>query len=1053
MNDIKKGIAGLAIIAALGGGAYEGLVSDGPQDNPLPKEVVEARTANTVVIEGDSIITGDRKIPRFNARTYAEPVHYKDGKGKWKQIDPTLRPKPFLRRELSPYPYEVTSGVYDAEFPEEKEYNYKFSANGASVEYVANFDDKAVSIGIETTKSGVKEIITLIDDNAPTRLEWALTVDAEIREIDGGFGVYNSDGELGFLIQAANARDAKGKELSVSTKLARDMLIAEVDTTGAVYPITIDPSTTVNISGGTTTGYVQMQNATYLTARNETTADAVYNATVLKVGQIDSAGVHYYSIRRSFLAFPMSNAITCSACTLYVNGNTDYSTDDFNICLFGARSYKSILTTADCDQFNGWQASGAYNGTRLNNVWSSSSYNTAWNTIILNSAGRDSLVAAYKDTLWIAMVSAEDSAASAPANPEQLDFEITGAGLIPYLSYTYTIPTINLPTEFQMSPITNAKDSLYLSWSNNWSASIDSLVLFRWPDSLRIATLTKTASTARIGGLDPFTRYRWYIRADSAGIYGYSNRDSMWTAQTFKTENITIAQGHYTYRSLSNTVYDSVRAVINVDSILWGTYKLGQTKGGEAGAGKYSIRRHHDNFLMPKAANILADTLMMSGTSDSSTTDFSIVARSGLWNSTTRWVADRFTFDGWQSGMTAYTGTPLITSFSTAGFTTGATFNKLVFNQAGRDTALKHSVTGTDTLRITLLSSKDVSATAPTNAEFVSWSETSSYLKHTYAPPDTIPGSFTMTSISTDSLLASWTDRAYSEAGYALVTDAGAYLSTTDLATGGTATASTYSGGGTPSLAFDNNYAENNNWYISGYTMPVWIKYDYGGSPKVVTAYSILFNGISSRYPSDWIFQASNDTTGAWTNLDWRAAQVIADSVRSFYEFPNTAAYRWYRLYITKAGNASLVQINELDMFFTPVAAAGATSLRVGGLAVNTSYAWKLKVLGGSLHGQYSAADSCYTRAATPGKPTVTFPADSLLKFIIDVNGNPAYTEFAVQDSISGKYVDFISGALDTLKAAASWRTYANWGGAAGDTLSVGVGKEYTVRVKARSGQ
>jgi hypothetical protein len=49
--------------------------------------------------------------------------------------------------------------------------------------------------------------------------------------------------------------------------------------------------------------------------------------------------------------------------------------------------------------------------------------------------------------------------------------------------------------------------------------------------------------------------------------------------------------------------------------------------------------------------------------------------------------------------------------------------------------------------------------------------------------------------------------------------------------------------------------------------------------------------------------------------------------------------------------------------------------------------------------------------------------------------------------------VDWISGAPDTLAAAAEWRTFGNWGGAAGDTLAIAVGKKYGLRVKARSGQ
>jgi hypothetical protein len=87
----------------------------------------------------------------------------------------------------------------------------------------------------------------------------------------------------------------------------------------------------------------------------------------------------------------------------------------------------------------------------------------------------------------------------------------------------------------------------------------------------------------------------------------------------------------------------------------------------------------------------------------------------------------------------------------------------------------------------------------------------------------------------------------------------------------------------------------------------------------------------------------------------------------------------------------------------------------------------------------------------------VTFPANNLIKFVLDVNGNPAYTEFAVQDSVRGWFVD-ATAEPETLRTEPlgvwGWRTYAGWGGAGGDTLAdVQPGDFYVIRVKARNGQ
>ncbi|MDD5353034.1 MAG: fibronectin type III domain-containing protein [Candidatus Omnitrophica bacterium] len=906
MANIKTGIAALGVIAALGMGGYEGLVSDGPQDTPLANEIVASRTANS-----EHIRLADGKAL---AHVYTQPIHFKNDKGKWKQIDTTLRPKPIIRRLLSPRPYEVTSGVYVADFAETKEYNYKFADNGASVLFEARFDtSKAVSIGIETTRSGIKETIVLSDDSAPTRLEWGLTVDGTIQEVTGGFGVYNSDGQLGFLIRAANARDAKGKELPVKTMLEKDVLVAEVDTTGAVYPITVDPTVQVTDTVTNSGNVIKGSTVTFLGARDATSGDAI-TSDMIMVGMRDSLHYDTWNVWRSFMSFPIPSSINAvSACSLYVYGNTDNSLDNFGIYLVGAKSYGNTLTTADFKLFNGWQSSGAYNGTILNNTWNTSSFLlNDWNKIVFASAGLDSLKLATGDTLRICMISKEDYDNSEPTWAEYVTF------INAYISFTYTVLPV-LATNFTMNTI--SKDSMLVSWGGSTSIN-DSLILQTSPDSVFVSYLTPSATSARIGNLNPYTKYRWRIKSLASGGALYSNADSMYTCQTFKTENFDLFNNG-TVRNNATAVYDSARGEIKADSLVATATidTLGQRKYGT----DFTIFRSYHDVILPTTSWIRADTLFLYSDCDSSVTDFTVNAYSGKWNAGTAATSKYFTFNGWQSQMTAYNGAAIVTAKNTSGWTTGPSApNRLNFTTAGRDSLVARSAAG-DTFRFILLSSLDIAATAPSNAGFVSILQEVAYkpyIKLTYAPPDSAPSGFTLTSISTDSLLATWVDHSYSERGFIVV----------DATTG--------------------------------------------------------------------VKVAGSDTTEA-----------------------------------------------EIE------------ALRIGGLLPNTSYTWKVKAVGGAADGLTSAtADSCYTRAAIPGKPTLTLPAyagaDSIMKIVIDVNGNPAYTEFAIQDSVSGKYVDQIgAGVVDTLKSTADWHTYAVWGGAAGCSLKVGVGKTYTIRVKAKSGQ
>ena len=88
---------------------------------------------------------------------------------------------------------------------------------------------------------------------------------------------------------------------------------------------------------------------------------------------------------------------------------------------------------------------------------------------------------------------------------------------------------------------------------------------------------------------------------------------------------------------------------------------------------------------------------------------------------------------------------------------------------------------------------------------------------------------------------------------------------------------------------------------------------------------------------------------------------------------------------------------------------------------------------------------------------SVTAVSDSSLKFIINPLDNPSYTAFAVQDSITGLYVD-ASSEPDTLRDGPpgdwGWKTFAQWGAALGDTIS-GLKPDslYVIRAKARSGE
>jgi len=136
--------------------------------------------------------------------------------------------------------------------------------------------------------------------------------------------------------------------------------------------------------------------------------------------------------------------------------------------------------------------------------------------------------------------------------------------------------------------------------------------------------------------------------------------------------------------------------------------------------------------------------------------------------------------------------------------------------------------------------------------------------------------------------------------------------------------------------------------------------------------------------------------------------------------------------------------------------AENTTSTGVGDLTPNTVYQWFVRAFS-AVDDSSSAGTNARTEARTPGVTSVEAISDSSLKFVINPLDNPAYTTFAVQDSITGLYVD-ASSEPDTLREGPpgdwGWRTFSQWGAALGDTIS-GLNPDslYVIRAKARSGE
>nr|BDD44112.1 hypothetical protein 5 [bacterium] len=108
-----------------------------------------------------------------------------------------------------------------------------------------------------------------------------------------------------------------------------------------------------------------------------------------------------------------------------------------------------------------------------------------------------------------------------------------------------------------------------------------------------------------------------------------------------------------------------------------------------------------------------------------------------------------------------------------------------------------------------------------------------------------------------------------------------------------------------------------------------------------------------------------------------------------------------------------------------------------------------------SVYGGISS-DTTWTFASVPGITNASVIDSARILLQLDPNGNPSYTYFAVEDSISGKFIDIFQGTLrfPGVTEDSSWAfgTYSNWGANGGYIVKVEPGTHYYFRTYAKDG-
>ena len=125
-----------------------------------------------------------------------------------------------------------------------------------------------------------------------------------------------------------------------------------------------------------------------------------------------------------------------------------------------------------------------------------------------------------------------------------------------------------------------------------------------------------------------------------------------------------------------------------------------------------------------------------------------------------------------------------------------------------------------------------------------------------------------------------------------------------------------------------------------------------------------------------------------------------------------------------------------------------SSNFLITNLPPNTTYSFKVRsVNGDSFYSGWSENITVTTWANSPKDLIFEIVGGGSARLKFDRNGNPSSTRYAIQESNSGKYVDYTTSKLVD---SVVWGTYTSWGSTNGLLItSLDPGAQYSFRIKA----
>lgn len=194
---------------------------------------------------------------RYRLETYMGAIHYKDSEHLWQDIDTTasIADTGAFSVQFTELPYVVKIGddSYRRIYPDRNDLSYWIDIGKPFSSMVAptkqgstwTWDFLNASLSVKICGMAVKLDAVLKNSNAPKSMTFPFSVQGITRS---GNLLYHN-GKVVAVLEKPYATDAKGTVRDLTVSWAVGSVTVSLDTTGLVYPIAIDPTLNLEVTG------------------------------------------------------------------------------------------------------------------------------------------------------------------------------------------------------------------------------------------------------------------------------------------------------------------------------------------------------------------------------------------------------------------------------------------------------------------------------------------------------------------------------------------------------------------------------------------------------------------------------------------------------------------------------------------------------------------------------------------------------------------------------------------------------------------------------------